>query len=710
MTGGIAICQRVFSLLADSHSATMRTIQWLLVGVLLFVSPLPLAIDSFKFSLGELSGPGWQVGNLILELEWQEREAQQTSFKIVGENISTEFLSNPIDKISLHCSHGEVSDTRIACSKGKLSVTHPILDKPLSNIRFNWNNREQSIDINVDNLSVFSGRINLNWSQTKEDWSTKVTAQGITLQTLNQFLSLDVKYDYSGLADLQIDAGGRSDRVQKMDWSARMREIAFSDAAGEILGEGIAIQWQGAMQQKGGYWHSRQSGQISRGEILSPYFYLSTESSPVLLTLENTFSSDFSKMSFSNLNLKQEKGFQISGAGDLSLFPELIVSKLNISLDPTELETLFTENIQPVVAETAWEQLQIKGAVSAQIEWANKHLAAASLTLEEVDIATKTQDEEGSHDSITLSKVDATLVLNPAGENRVSRLSWKEGHLLKGLSLGPAELVFSLAEDNLKLLDTTELPILDGSLVIEALEWQQQQGAKFRGFIKPISMASISEALEWPPLSGQLSGMIPDVKYQNGLFSIDGVTLIKIFDGNILIKELKLEDPLGVWPVLLADIEMNNLDLEQLTQTFAFGKITGRLEGKAEQLRLEKWEPVSFISSFQTPPGDRSRHRISQRAVDNISNLGGVGISGALSRSFLGMFEEFSYDRLGISCELKDGICTMGGVAPAKQGYYLVKGGGIPRIDIVGYNRRTDWDVLIRKLSEITTGGEPVIQ
>jgi hypothetical protein len=96
--------------------------------------------------------------------------------------------------------------------------------------------------------------------------------------------------------------------------------------------------------------------------------------------------------------------------------------------------------------------------------------------------------------------------------------------------------------------------------------------------------------------------------------------------------------------------------------------------------------------------------------VDNISDLGGSGVSGAISRSFLQMFEEFGYSRLGISCTLKRGVCEMGGVEPAKQGYYLVKGGGIPRIDIVGFNRRTDWEVLVDKLVEISEGGTPVIQ
>ena len=106
----------------------------------------------------------------------------------------------------------------------------------------------------------------------------------------------------------------------------------------------------------------------------------------------------------------------------------------------------------------------------------------------------------------------------------------------------------------------------------------------------------------------------------------------------------------------------------------------------------------------------RQTIEISQKAVDNISNLGGAGISGALSRSFLRFFEEFGYDRIGISCRLENGICEMGGVGPADGGYYLVKGGGIPRIDIVGFNRNTDWNVLLGKLKQIAAGVSPVVE
>ncbi len=152
-------------------------------------------------------------------------------------------------------------------------------------------------------------------------------------------------------------------------------------------------------------------------------------------------------------------------------------------------------------------------------------------------------------------------------------------------------------------------------------------------------------------------------------------------------------------------MKIADLDLETLTKTFSFGRIEGRFEGEVAGLYMEAWQPVAFDAMFRTPPDDDSRHRISQKAVDNISNLGGAGVGGALSRSFLRVLEDFPYKRLGIRCRLENGICHMGGVAPAERGYYLVEGTFLPpRLDVIGYAREVDWPSLVQRLTAVTAG------
>jgi hypothetical protein len=76
----------------------------------------------------------------------------------------------------------------------------------------------------------------------------------------------------------------------------------------------------------------------------------------------------------------------------------------------------------------------------------------------------------------------------------------------------------------------------------------------------------------------------------------------------------------------------------------------------------------------------------------------------AVSRAFVQLFKEFSYRRLGLRCRLRDGVCEMDGVAPAPDGgYYIVEGGiGLPSIDVIGFNRRVDWEELVTRLANAT--------
>ena len=294
-----------------------------------------------------------------------------------------------------------------------------------------------------------------------------------------------------------------------------------------------------------------------------------------------------------------------------------------------------------------------------------------------------------------------------------SELSWQGGHVYD-IPFGSSKIKARAESSSLALLEPWVLPILDGELQINDFKFHwpedEQSTWSFDGLLTPISMESLSVALDWPLLHGKLSGVIPNVKYANQKIQVDGALLVKLFEGTTIIRDLELDHPFGTLPQLYADIDLIGLDLETLTQTFDFGKITGKLDGKINNLRLSNWQPVQFDASFSTPEGDKSRRRISQKAVDNLSQLGG-GAGGVLSRSFLRFFEDFSYQRLGLSCKLDNEVCEMSGVGETEQGYYIVKGGGLPpRINVVGYTRRVDWPDLIERLKAVSQSSGPVVQ
>jgi hypothetical protein len=211
-------------------------------------------------------------------------------------------------------------------------------------------------------------------------------------------------------------------------------------------------------------------------------------------------------------------------------------------------------------------------------------------------------------------------------------------------------------------------------------------------------------------MEGKLAASIPLVTYSAGTMAMDGNMQFDVFDGRVTVGKLTLDQALGLAPRLKADIAMRNLDLGLLTSTFSFGDMKGRLDGDVAGMELSSWKPVKFDASFRSSPGNYPR-KISQRAVENISALGGAGAAAAIQRSFLRFLNEFNYAKLGISCKLRNDVCAMDGVEKTQGGYVIVKGSGIPAITVLGYNRSVSWKELLERVQRITAGNaKPIIK
>ena len=123
------------------------------------------------------------------------------------------------------------------------------------------------------------------------------------------------------------------------------------------------------------------------------------------------------------------------------------------------------------------------------------------------------------------------------------------------------------------------------------------------------------------------------------------------------------------------------------------------------------WQPVAFDAELHTQRKRGQRQRIRQRAVQNISSVGDASFVGTLQGRLIGLFDDFGYKRIGIACRLVDEVCTMDGLGSAGQGFIIVEGAGLPRLTVVGFNRRVDWPTLLERLAAIGKGDvKPVVQ
>jgi hypothetical protein len=315
----------------------------------------------------------------------------------------------------------------------------------------------------------------------------------------------------------------------------------------------------------------------------------------------------------------------------------------------------------------------------------------------------------------TLAGFGGELRWNAGAEAQASELRWDSGALF-GIGLGAARFAFTSSNRELRLAQAASIEALGGKLRLDALRGQAPQGEAGARFqfglgVEDLDLASLSQRLGWPPFTGTISGRIPSARFQDDRLDIDGGLQMHLFGGNVELSELAMERPFGSAPTLTGNVAIEDVDLEQITKVTGFGTITGRLDGRIRDLRLVNWSPVAFDARLQTDPAWKGKQRISQRAVKDISNVGGSGIAGGLQAKALAIFDDFGYERIGMACQLRDNVCTMDGVGPAGNGYIIVAGAGLPRIQVVGFQRRVDWPTLVARLESATSGqAAPIIK
>ena len=354
---------------------------------------------------------------------------------------------------------------------------------------------------------------------------------------------------------------------------------------------------------------------------------------------------------------------------------------------------LYGDVVKPFLFGTAFGDMEVKGGAELIAHWKNSELEAIDVTVSDLFLEDKFR-------RFALSGANGRVPWHHQQETKLD-LDLKGGEILK-VPFGPVRLPLTMQGKRFRL-QSVDIPLLDGKLTVRGFasdppddDWRWG----FRGALSAISMEQLTRALEVPVMHGTLAADIPRVIYAKSTLQLGGTLVFRIFDGTVEAKNVQLIDPFGKVPRLLADVEARNLDLDLLTRTYSMGNMKGRIDADVKGLELSDWHAVRFDARVASSPGSYVR-KISQKAVENITALGGASAAAAVQRVFLRFFDQFDYDKLGWSCRLEKGVCHMGGVENTAQGYIIVKGESVPRLDVLGYNRDVNWDVLLERVRRI---------
>ena len=474
-----------------------------------------------------------------------------------------------------------------------------------------------------------------------------------------------------------------------------LSNASYSDEAGLHATEKLNGKLKVVLQSLGNDWAWQSQVDWLSGEVFWQPFYVPDGGHK--LQAAGTLKNGFLNVDVAKLKIKNVGDLDVSGQFRLSDYRLL---SLNGNASNLDLAVAYPLILKPMLEKSALANLEVGGKAALQFTIKNDELKAFELDLFHVDVA----DINGK---FSLFNINASLPWSYDEPKGVS-VNFESGDLLN-LPLAKTNILatvnrYSLTSSNIRL------PILDGALSlsdVSAAHIANQWYWHLRAKLEPISMAEFSSSLKLPRMQGTASAEIPLVTYAGGKLTTGGIVQLKVFNGSATISQLVMQNPLGTTPKLNADIALRNLDLGALTRTFSFGAIEGKLDGDIKELELQNWKPVKFDAMIQSSAG-RYPRKISQRAVENISSLGGAGAAAAIQRSFLRFFEQFNYQAIGLSCKLHNDVCKMGGLASTPAGYVIVKGSGIPAITVMGYNQTVAWTDLLARVKRITTGNTVV--
>lgn len=444
-------------------------------------------------------------------------------------------------------------------------------------------------------------------------------------------------------------------------------------------------------------------GSLRGGQMLLGPLYAQLPSHPASLHVSATVGP--AGIAIDSLDFDDRDALRVSGG--LSFDRKGAIAKIDLTRFAatfpaayTRYGTTFVQNL------TGFAQLETSGAVAGSLRLDDGELKAFDLTAENVSM-----DSPGG--SLAISGLDGKVDWRAKVSRPATTLSWNALAMYR-IAFGPAGLELEDSSGALTLRAPVTTTLLGGSFQLNRFVWRPDAGkarqlsAAFA--VTDVDLPQLCKAFGWPAFGGKLGGAVPDLSYRGDELVFGGGLSLDVFGGSVSVTNLSMLHPLGSTPRLAADIDMQQLDLAQLTGVFDFGEITGRLDGKIDGLELVNWNPVSFKAKLTADDGGK----ISQHAIKSLTEVGGGGIAGGLQSIALRVFKTFGYSRIGLSCTLVNGVCTMGGITPDPDsddnGYTIVEGSGLPHITVIGHQREVDWATLVSRLESATKGNRPVIK
>ena len=489
----------------------------------------------------------------------------------------------------------------------------------------------------------------------------------------------------------------------------------FASADGTKLGENLLLSGSVEVVSNTERHPMRIAGKLSlqRGEMLWGKFFAGLGGQRPVLEFDGDYlrDDDSIRLRQGRLTLASTGAIEVSGTiNQLARAPSIEIQAHSDNLSAGGFFTSFVqENFKrqyPFI-----DKLSIGGQIAFQLHargnW-DRLITEGRLTLQGGELRRGASEWEIGPLALTLP----FQVSYPKKSNSVNRtppgiLSIGGGRF-GSRSFAPITSAISLSNNTLIFHQPVRVVIFGGTVEITNLAWpdvvNDPKAMSFALDLRLLQLQELTDALGWPRFSGTLSGTIPQIRSTGDTLRSEGQVHADLFAGHLQIDQMEIENLFSTVPSLKLAARFQKIRLEQVSDTFAFGKISGILEGAVDDLVITEGQPARFQAQVETVERPESSQWISVEALNKITILSSGQDSNVLYGGLAGLFDNFRYSKMGFRASLRNDKLTLRGVESRDGKEFLVVGTLLPpTVNIISHTQEIGFSELLRRLERITT-------
>jgi hypothetical protein len=489
----------------------------------------------------------------------------------------------------------------------------------------------------------------------------------------------------------------------------------FASADGSKLGENLLLSGSVEVVSNTERHPMRVAGKLSlqRGEMLWGKLFADLAGQRPVLEFDGDYSRDKDSIRLrqARLTLASTGAIEVSGTvNQLARAPSVEIQAHSDNLSAGGFFTFFVqENFKrqyPIL-----DKLSIGGQIAFQLHargnW-DRLITEGRMSLQGGELRRGPNEWQIGPLALTLPfQVSYPEKSNSANRTPPGILSIRGGRF-GSRSFEPITSAISLSNNTLIFHQPVRLVIFGGTVEITNLAWpdvvNDPKAMSFALDLRLLQLQELTDALGWPRFSGTLSGAIPQIRSTGDTLRSEGQVDADLFGGQLQIDQMEIENLFSTVPSLKLAARFQNIRLEQVSDTFAFGKISGILEGAVNDLVITEGQPARFQAQVETVDRPESSQWISVEALSKITILSSGQDSNVLYGGLAGLFDNFRYSKMGFRASLRNDRLTLRGIESRDGKEFLVVGTLLPpTVNIISHTQEIGFSELLRRLERITT-------